>query len=109
MHYLQIVDIKSLYKEYRQNITDEYHVIFQHAIRMAEAVNTQPSQPRVAGKQMHRQNTKADTPEEYYLKNLGIPFTDHLIMELDEQFSGKMQAFSERGMMKKEMLAHTII
>ena len=54
-----IADIKSLYKEYRQNITDEYHVIVQHAIRMAEAVNTQPSQPRVGGKQIHRQNTKA--------------------------------------------------
>lgn len=97
MHNLQIVDIKSLYKEYRQNITDEYHVIFQHAIRMAEAVNTQPSQPRVAGKQMHRQNTKADTPEEYYLRNLGIPFTDHLIMELDEQFQVRCKHFQKEA------------
>eukprot|EP00731_Ephydatia_muelleri_P000903 Em0001g903a len=52
-----------------------------------EPVDIQPSQPRVAGKQKHGQNTKADTPEQYYLSNLGIPFTDQLIMELDEQFS----------------------
>ncbi|KAL5457733.1 hypothetical protein EMCRGX_G035023 [Ephydatia muelleri] len=51
---------------------------------MAEAVGIQPSQTRVAGKQKHRQNTKADIPKQYYLRNRGIPF---MIMELDEQFS----------------------
>ena len=50
-----------------------------------EAVDIQPSQPRVAGKQKHGQNTKADTPEQYYLSNLGTPFTDQLIMELDDR------------------------
>ena len=83
---IQIVDIKSLYKEYRRNITDEYHIIYQHAIRMAEAVDIQLSQPRAAGKQKHRKNTKADTPEQYYLRNFAIPFTDHLIIELDKHF-----------------------
>ena len=27
------------------------------------------------------------TPEEYYRKNVAIPFLDHLIVELDNQFS----------------------
>ena len=64
---------------------------------MAEAVGIQPSQTRVAGKQKQRQNTKADIPEQYYLRNRGIPF---MIMELDGQFSGKMQAISERDIIK---------
>lgn len=41
--------------------------------------------PRVVGKQQHRCNAPANTPSEYWKRNLYLPFTDHLISELTDR------------------------
>ncbi|KAK3737215.1 hypothetical protein QZH41_011272, partial [Actinostola sp. cb2023] len=43
--------------------------------------------PRVAVRQQHRANAPAASPKDYYRINLGVPFLDHIISQLDERFS----------------------
>ena len=55
---------------------------------MAEKVGVAPSSPRIAGRQQQRPNTPAVDPKEYYRVNVAVPLLDHIILELDDQFSG---------------------
>ena len=55
---------------------------------MAEKVYADPALPRIAGQQRPRTNAPAVTPHDYYKRNLFIPFLDHLLVKLDEMFSG---------------------
>ena len=43
--------------------------------------------PRIASRQKHRSNTEAANPLEYYKRNMAIPFLDHIIAFIDQQFS----------------------
>ena len=42
--------------------------------------------PRIAGKQIHRVHASASTPFDYYLRNMRLPFLDHLIEGLNTRF-----------------------
>ena len=46
-----------------------------------------PSLPRVCERQCHSSNVPAQTPSEYYRRNLSIPVLDHLLSELETRFS----------------------
>ena len=62
MHWSSVIkDIKST----RKNIDKEFIVIFEQAEWVAAKVETQPSIPHTAKKQVNRDNTKADSPETY--------------------------------------------
>ena len=54
-----IKDIKST----RKNIDKEFSVIFEQAERVAAKVGIQPSMPRIAKKQVSKDNAEADSPE----------------------------------------------
>ena len=82
-----IQEVKLVYQEMRKNIEKYFHGICMHSERMSEAVGQTPQMPRIVGRQVHKSNVKASTPEEYYLKNLAIPFLDNVNMEIDTQFS----------------------
>ena len=58
------------------------------AVEMAENVGILPTAPRTTGRQLHRANAPAVDPKEYYRVNVAVPFLDHIISELDGQFSG---------------------
>ena len=60
--------------------------IYEEALRMGGNVGIEASVPRLAGRQQHRSNNPADTPIEYYKRNLTIPLLDHIISELDNRF-----------------------
>ena len=78
-------DVSSVIKDTkstRKNIDKEFSVIFEQAERVAAKVGTQPSMPRIAKKQVNRDNTEGDSPETYYRRVLAIPFIDKLISEL---------------------------
>ena len=45
-----------------------------HAVRFAGNVNVDPTIPRVAGRQIHRYNAPADNPEQFYQRNMAVPF-----------------------------------
>ena len=62
-------------------------MIFEQAERITAKVGAQPSMPRIAKKQVNRDNTEGDSPETYYRRVFAIPFTDELISELELRFT----------------------
>ena len=50
----------------RSNIDSELDTIYNQAMRMAEKMNVTLSTPRMAERQMHRNNVEASNPNEYY-------------------------------------------
>ena len=85
--YCQVDDIKVFYKEIRKNIASEFHTVYEQAARMAATVDVQPSAPRNCSRQRHRPNSDAETTGGWYRVNMAIPFLDHIISELENQFS----------------------
>ena len=69
--------------------------MYLQAERMGVAVNVQPSKPRSCVHQRHRPNADADTIEEWYKVNVALPFMDHIIVELETQFSVLAQTSSK--------------
>ena len=43
--------------------------------------------PRIVGRQKHRANASASTPFNYYLRNMCLPFLEHLIEGLNTRFN----------------------
>ncbi|KAG1662192.1 hypothetical protein GQR58_021058 [Nymphon striatum] len=52
-----------------------------------EYIGTEPKAPRTAKKQTHHENANSNGPLQYYQRNTGIPFIDHIIVVLDVKFS----------------------
>ena len=48
--------------------------------------------PRVEKHQTMRSNVPAESPKNYYLRNLYYPFVDSMILQLDQRFSGHVKA-----------------
>jgi len=63
--------------------------IFHQTVRMADAIGVEPEKPRIAQRQQNRTNAPTESIEKHYLVNLAIPFTDHIISEMNARFSGK--------------------
>ena len=59
---------------------------YNYACSMAKLVGIVPSMPGLASRQMHHENAEADTPEDYYRRNVCLPFLDHLIQGIDSRF-----------------------
>lgn len=90
LQYYQVDEVKSVYREIRGSVDDHFSRLYQHAVRLAKEVDEHMilSRPRIGGRQQHRANAPAESSEESYRRNIAIPFLDHIIQELDEQFSG---------------------
>ena len=71
----------------RENVDQESDVIFKQAVRMADQLNVEPNIPRVAKKQIYRDNVPANSPEEYYKRALVIPIVDTFISEMTYRFN----------------------
>ena len=71
----------------RSNIDSEFDTICNQAMRMAERMNVTPSTPRIAQRQMHRDNIEAANPKEYYKRVIAIPILDTLISEIKVLFN----------------------
>ena len=83
-------DVSSVIKDTkstRKNIDKEFSVIFEQAERVAAKVRTQPTMPRIAKKQVNRDNTEGDSPENCYRRVFAIPFIDKLLSELELRFA----------------------
>ena len=65
----------------------EWTQVFQNASKMADEANVGPIQaPRVCSRQVNRSNTPAATPEEYFKRNIYLPFLDSLIQQFSLRF-----------------------
>lgn len=77
----------SMLQRIREEITESHDEWYDEAVRLADSVGTVPSSPRTARVQIHRANTPADTPSEYYRRVISIPFLDHLSSQIQTRFS----------------------
>ena len=57
--------------------------LYQDKTKLAEKQNVLQSKPRTAGRQQHRDNVPADTPEEYWRRSVYYPLLDHIAYELE--------------------------
>lgn len=87
----EVDEIKHFYKKIRETIQEDFIKIYKQAERMGAAVNVEPSKPRTCIRQRNRPNAEAETVEEWYRVNVAVPFLDHIIVELDSQFSALAQ------------------
>jgi hypothetical protein len=71
----------------RSEVDVRHQQWYEEAVSLARSVETDPQRPRVAGRQHHRANTPADTPLEYYKRDITIPFLDHLKAQIQTRFS----------------------
>lgn len=53
--------------------------------RLANTQNIEPTKPRTAGRQMHRDNLPGDTPELYWKRSVFYPLLDHLATEIESR------------------------
>ena len=53
---------------------------------IARSVGVEECTPRLASRQLHRQNIPAQSPTDYYYLNLTIPLLDHLINKIELRF-----------------------
>ena len=79
--------IKQDYKALRAGVNDEFQSIYEQGERLCRQVGAEPCMPRTAQRQSYRDNTPADTIQEYYRRTLAIPLLDCITSELDTRFS----------------------
>ena len=87
----EISHVKAALCDVRDNIEVHHSEWFSTVEQLCANVGIQPSLPRVCGRQRHRSNVPAETPSEYYRRNLSIPVLDHLLSELDTRFTTHQQ------------------
>ena len=57
------------------------------SLELQKKIGTTAEMPRIASGQRHRSNSEATNPLEYFKRNVGILFLDHIITFIDQQFS----------------------
>ncbi|XP_014666198.1 PREDICTED: A disintegrin and metalloproteinase with thrombospondin motifs 3-like [Priapulus caudatus] len=75
----------------RQEVEEEFSIWFKDATRLATLLGISILSPRAprSAHQRHRANAPSTNPSEYYLRNLAIPFCDHLSAEFQQRFNAE--------------------
>ena len=82
-----IKDVIETSSSVRQKIEEKHAKWFQEVCRIFITVQ----KPRTCQVKRNRANTPGETVEDYYRRNLTIPFLDHLINELEVRFGSGEQ------------------
>ena len=75
--------------EIRESLGEEFVDWFKEAKELAHRIETDITIPCMIGRQKYRANIQSASPEEYYSKNVVIPFLDHLMQQMDTRFDNK--------------------
>ena len=87
----EINTLTAVLQELRENV-DKYHgQWFAEVEQLSGAIGTEPSLPRLCGRQTHRSNIPSQTPKEYYRRTITIPLLDHILTEMESRFSKHQQ------------------
>ena len=78
-------------QERRDSSNEYFSDIYGNAIELCQTFGIEMKTPRNVGRQTHRNNVPADSPEEYYRRAMMIPFLDHVISNLNDRFNDKNQ------------------
>ena len=84
-------NLQLLIKSYRDiSNNDTYDEIYQKATEMVSPEEI--SMPHVVKYQTIRSNVTAETPDNYFPRNLYYPILDSVILQLDQRFFGHAEA-----------------
>ena len=84
--------------------------IFKSAFVLASLDGREaPVIPRLAGRQKQRNNSSADTAEEYWRLSVFIPFLDSLILELKCRFAAISQKTASLAAASKQLAQATAL
>lgn len=80
-------EAKTVVESFRRIRQDDniWQQLYTEILTLARKQDVQPSKPRTAGRQQHRTNTPADTPEQYWRRSLFYPLLDHMANEIEER------------------------
>ena len=74
-----------------QNERDDdmvWDALYETSVDLAASIDVDPSIPRRAGRQAHRNNVPADTTSGYWKLSVYYPFVDHVMQELRDRLLG---------------------
>ena len=81
-----IKDVSGTYEKVGKNVDQGFFHIYAHSVTMAK-VGATAGIPRIAPRKQHRSNAEAVSAQEYFRRNIIIPFLDHVIICIEQQFS----------------------
>ena len=84
---MDVTDVISNLKQHRENVDQHFSDIYSEAVRLAKIVSVKPAIPRTASRQIHRNNTPASSPEEYFKITIVVTLLDTIIMEVETRFN----------------------
>lgn len=84
--YCMITETEKELNEKRDEAEAVFKRWYSNAVELSSDLDTEPSVPRTVSRQQHRANAPHDTPEEYYRRNLFVPFLDHITQEMSSRF-----------------------
>ena len=87
----EINSVKATLQDVRNNVEEHHDKWFAEVEELCACVNTEPSLPRLCGRQRHRRNVPAQSPSEYFRRTISIPVLDHLLLEMETRFDKHQQ------------------
>ena len=82
-----VTEVTRMYQHERENRDTSFAPIYAQSTRMAEKIGATVAMPRITSRQQHRSNVEASSPSEYFKRNVAIPFLDHILTCINQQFS----------------------
>lgn len=89
--YEYVSEVLEEFQEVKSNCETEFHSWYLEIESMADELNIVVATPRINARQSHRSNIPAECPEDFYRRNIVIPFLDHITTELTERFGSQIQ------------------
>jgi len=71
----------------RNNFEYFEHEVFLSAFKTMDEVGVSVTMPRLAAKRIHRQNTDASIPHEYYWRVIYVPLLESIALDLRTRFN----------------------
>ena len=62
------------------------HEWYMQAESLASDIDVEPAVPRLASRQLGRENVEHSSAEEYYRRTTALPLLDHLVQQLQDRF-----------------------
>ena len=90
----------------RENMDDEFKVIYQQSERMATKLGVEPAIPRTVARQMHRNNVPAKNPEKYYRRVIAVPLIDRFRLEITFRFNSFNKTASKLLLLVPSIICH---
>lgn len=86
---LQVGKTQKYYKEIRSRDMASDDSWFKLAESLCSEAGVELTMPRICSRMTSRSNAPSVSVKEYFYRNVYLPFLDHLLMELESQFTRK--------------------